>query len=463
VRETIRREHLLPPGSTVVVGYSGGPDSTALLLVLLELAGERRLRVAAAHLDHALRPDSAEDAAFAARQAGSLGVPFVAERVDWEARGGVPRGNVEACAREARYEFLNRIGAQQAGVVAVGHHADDRVETFLAQLLRGAGPRGLAGPRYRRADGVVRPLLDCTRAEILAYLESRGAEYRLDPTNEDGSNLRARLRRDVVPILRRESPEFPRILARTAALLGGIEDMLEEAARGAAAELDRTESAGELVLDGRAGRLYHRLVLSTILRNAIHKLSPAAEVAYEPLERLVRAWKAGTREVVELPGGVRVSVGEERVVVAGRAAVPRLAEREIPVPGSVPLDGFAARLKVDEVSPPSPGAAKLSGAAVAWIDANEVRPPLRLRGRRPGDRYRPLGLSGSAKVQDLMVNRKIPRRWRDAVPVVVDEQGVVWIPGFRVDARTRITDTTRKALRLTICGRLPWLAEAGEA
>jgi tRNA(Ile)-lysidine synthase len=278
----------------------------------------------------------------------------------------------------------------------------------------------------------VRPLLDCTRAEILGYLASRQAAFRHDPTNEDGSNLRARLRRDVVPALRRENPEIARIVGRTASLLSGIEEVLEERAREASKALVRAERPGELVLDGRAGRAYHRLVLSTILRNAVRGLSPAAEASFEPVDRLVRAWKAGRRYAVDLPGGVRVSVEDGWVVVAGRPASPSLPEREIPVPGSLPLDGFAAYLRVDELSPPPPGAAELSGDAVAWLDANEVRPPLRLRGRHPGDRYRPLGLSGTAKVQDLMVNRKIPRRLRDAVPLVVDGGGILWIPGFRV-------------------------------
>ena len=463
VRKTIRREQLLPCGATVVAGFSGGPDSSALLCVLLELADDLEIRVVAAHLDHALREGSAADADFAAEQARSLGVPFVGERVDWPARGGFPLANVESSARAARYEFLRSVAAEREAVVAVGHHADDRVETFLALLLRGAGPRGLSRPRYRREDGIVRPLLDCTRADILRYLANRGVTYRHDPTNEDGSNLRARLRRDVVPVLRRENPELARVVGRTASLLAGVEEVLEEQALAASKGLVRAERPGELVLDGRAGRPYHRLVLSTILRNAVRGLSPAAEVPFEPVDRLVRAWKAGRRAVVDLPGGVRVSVEEDWVVVAGRPVAPFLPEREIPVPGSLPLDGFEAHLRVDELAPPSPDAAGLAGDAVAWLDADEVRPPLRLRGRHPGDRYRPLGLSGTAKVQDLMVNRKIPRRLRDAVPLVVDDRGILWIPGFRVDARMRITDTTSKALRLTVSGRLPWLAEAREA
>ncbi|MFN8178168.1 MAG: tRNA lysidine(34) synthetase TilS [bacterium] len=462
VLHTIRRERLLSPGDAVVVGFSGGADSSALLRALLDLEPKLGLRVVAAHLDHGLRAESEEDAEFARGRAQEWNVPFVGERIDWTPRGGVPRANVESAARAVRYEFLRRVGAERGGVVAVGHHADDRIETFLAQWLRGAGPRGLSSPRYRREDGVVRPLLDRTRAEIEEYLSERGIPWRSDPTNDDGSNLRSRLRRDVVPALLRESPELARSAGRTASLLSDVEEVLEERAREVAALLRRHGAPGELVLDGPSGRPYHRLVLSTILRNAIRDLAPASEAGYEPLERLVRAWKSGSREVVDVSGGVRVSVGEERVIVSGRSGAQPVAEREIPVPGSLLLEGLEARLQVDEVSPPPSDARGCSDAGVAWLDAGEVRRPLRVRARRPGDRYHPLGLSGTAKVQDLMVDRKIPRRLRDVVPLVVDDRGILWIPGFRVDARTRITDTTHRALRLEITGRLPWLAEAGE-
>jgi tRNA(Ile)-lysidine synthase len=285
--------------------------------------------------------------------------------------------------------------------------------------------------------------------------------YRVDPTNEDGSNLRSRLRRDVVPPLLRENPELARAIGRTATLLAALDDFVEDEARRGLAALRRPGATGELVLDGPAGRAYHRFVLSTILRNAIRGVSPAAEVGFDPLERLVRTWQANGVDRVDLPGGVSVRVEPERVVVGGRGgAAPGLAERDLPVPGSLPLDGLDASLRIEAVTPPPADAAARSSGTVAWLDAHEVRPPLRVRGRRAGDRYRPLGLPGSAKVQDLMVDRKIPRRLRDAIPVVVDGRGILWIPGFRVDARSRITGRTRTALRIEVTGRLPWAAEA---
>ncbi len=466
VREALRRDALLPAGRAVVVGYSGGADSTALLHALRELGVEP----VAAHLDHALRPSSADDAAFARAHAREHGFAWREERVDWSAHGGFPERGAERRAREVRYDFLARTAAALHAVVCVAHHADDRLETMLAQWLRGAGPRGLSLPRARREDGVIRPLLECTRADVLAYLAARGLPFLCDPTNDDGSNLRSRLRRDVLPALLRENPDLARAAGRTAALLADVDDFLTRSAADGLEMLRRPGRPGELVLAGAAGRPYHRIVLSTILRNAVRSISPAAEPGYEALDRLVRAWKAGEPAGADLPGGVRVAVTREEVVVlaapgpaeAGGSpgAAVALASRPLAVPGVLRLDEIGASVRVETVTPP-PDEAKGGGTrTVAWLDAAEVRPPLQVRGRRPGDRYRPRGLGGSAKVQDLMVDRKIPRRLRDSVPVVADASGIVWIPGFRVDDRTRITERTRTALRIEILGSPVWLAEA---
>jgi len=453
VLETIRRRSLLPAGSRVVVGLSGGPDSTALLAVLLELADELDLRLETAHLDHALRADSVECAEFAAGLARRLGVPFHRDVVDWAARGGRPTANVEARARDARWEFLKRV-AEPGAIVAVGHHAEDRLESFLVNLLRGAGPRGLSLPRYRREDRVVRPLLDRTRGEILAYLRQRGLSWREDPTNHDGSNLRSRLRAGVVPGLARENPEIARAVARTASLLAEVDDLVVDLARAALRDLGTPGSPGEIALDGPRGRAYHPVILSTCLREGIRMLGSLGGIGFEPLERCARAWKGGERLAVDLPGRVRIEVGPARVVVT-RTGVPPcgVREQEVPVPGRVSWSDEGDLAVALEPPPSDPQRA--SGPGVAWLDADRIARPLRVRGRRPGDRYRPLGLPGTVKVQDLLVDRKIPRERRDSVPVLEDAEGILWMPGFRVEHRTRITENTRTALRVEMIGSFP--------
>lgn len=436
----------------------------ALLRVLLELKDALGLReVIAAHLDHALRPDSAADVAFVREWAGRWDVPFVTERLDWAARGGVPSSNREAAAREARYDFLLRVASGRGAVPAVGHQATDRLETFLAQLLRGAGPRGLSLPRPRREDGLIRPLLDQTAAEVRTFLAERHIPWREDPTNHDRSNLRGRLRAEVLPLLRRESPELEHTVGRTADVLAAVDAHLEAVAAPLLAQLALPAAPGEIALDGSRGRPYDAIILATVLRSAARRLGGnPAEIGFDTIDSSVRAWREGRRLAVDVAGGLRISVAPDRVSV-GRTPpaqpTPSLPDRVVPVPGSLSLPEIGAHLTVVEAAGPPAGPARESGHRIAWVDAESLSGELHLRSRRPGDRYRPLGLEGSAKVQDLLVDRKIPRAIRGVLPVLVDGSGIVWIPGFRVDARARITEETKRVLRLELTGGRPFFEE----
>ena len=204
VRKTVRERELLSPGDHVLVGCSGGPDSTVLLDVLHRLRNEVGITLCAASIDHGLRPESADEVQQVGVFASALGVPFVARRVEVPAEGA----SMQARAREVRYRALRDIAASQSATrIAVGHTQDDQAETVLARLLRGAGIRGLAGIEARRADEVIRPLLDCRRSEVLAYAAQRGLSFVSDPSNHQRTFERVRIRHEVLPVLRAEDPK----------------------------------------------------------------------------------------------------------------------------------------------------------------------------------------------------------------------------------------------------------------
>jgi tRNA(Ile)-lysidine synthase len=240
VRRTIRERRLLRPGDRVLVAVSGGPDSTAMLDVLARLAPELGFAIEAAAVDHGLRPGAAAEMALVRELAERLGVPFHAVRVEVE----TARGSLQAAARRARYAALrdlaSRLGARR---IAVGHTRDDQAETVLSRLLRGAGPRGLAGIAPRRADGVVRPLIDATRAEVRSWLEAHRLGAAEDPSNRDRRFQRSRIRHDLLPALAIESPALGSHLARLADDSRSLAALVSRRARRL---LDRARATGGL-------------------------------------------------------------------------------------------------------------------------------------------------------------------------------------------------------------------------
>jgi tRNA(Ile)-lysidine synthase len=212
-------------GDCVLVAISGGPDSTGLLLVLSELRRRLSIDLAACHVNHRLRgEDSDADEECAAAAARSLDVPFFAVSLQDDLTGG---GNLEARARAARYAALHEVAAEQrCAKIATGHTRDDQAETFLIRLVRGAGPRGLSAIHPHREDGVIRPLIDCTRAEVERVVVGAEVRYRLDASNLDRRFLRTRVREDLLPIFAELNPSFVESCARAAELLRGQEEVV---------------------------------------------------------------------------------------------------------------------------------------------------------------------------------------------------------------------------------------------
>jgi tRNA(Ile)-lysidine synthase len=453
VLATIRRYALLSAGDRVLVACSGGPDSVALACLMAELAPRVGFTLSGLlHLNHQLRGGDADaDERFCREFAFEIGVPIEIERCDVRALARRLRTSIEDAGHRARYEFFDRAAtALGADRVAIAHTLDDQAETFLLRLIRGAGPRGLAGISPRRGR-LVRPLLDVLRAELIRYLAARGTGFRRDVSNEDIAVPRNRIRHELLPLLReRYSPRINEVLAREAAIARDDEAWLEAAANQASADfVERVEGGLEVRTDALAA--LPPALGRRVARALLESLAGGRFLAFEHVEALLDVATPAARRAVDLPG-VRVTRNGD--VLRLRSVPARGAPQAAPsglmplsIPGEAHLDGVTvAATRGDDGRGEAPGSSDR-----VWLDAAAIVEPLHVRTRRPGDRFRPIGLRGRKKLQDFFVDRRVPRERRDRVPLVVDaDNRIVWVAGYGVGAEFGVTAGTKAVVILEI-------------
>jgi tRNA(Ile)-lysidine synthase len=469
------------PLSPLVVAFSGGPDSTALLWGLARLG---RFELVAAHLDHSLDPGSAARATAAARLGAELGARVVTARrpvVDWNARdhahsrnardpahsqdardpaqGGRPAKGVEAAARRVRYEFLEEVRRSCGATwVATAHHLDDQAETVLLRLLFGSGCEGLAGIRPVRG-AVVRPLLSLPRAALAAALAAAGLQAVEDPGNRDLARPRNRIRHHLLPAL-------AATLAMTPAELSAGLARLAERAAGAAGSLDQ-RLAGELRLrsDGESWGLeldcLRRLPrslwpagLAALHRRAGASYPPGSGAAGELAAQIDR------RDAVDCDCGDGwrwVAYGARLELRRGREKAPHFTYT-LEVPGEIEIPELALRLSLKR-SPVEPwmfrGEPRRAGLELPLHEGACVT----VRSRLPGDRLHPLGAPGGRRLKEILIDRHIPGRERERLPLLCVDGRIAWVPGVTIDERYRVVEEKAQERGADRGRRTVWVAE----
>jgi tRNA(Ile)-lysidine synthase len=476
VRRSVAQHRLLSTGETVVVGVSGGPDSLCLLHVLCRLRAEYDLRLHVAHLHHGLRgADADADAEFVRALAGDWGLPCTVEQADVPALAAEHRLAVEEAARRARYAFLIRVaGTVGSRTIAVGHNADDQVETVLMHWLRGSGLAGLRGmlpdsalAETRLAQSpspnlhLIRPLLEVTRTDIQAYCDLNGLEPRFDRSNLDTTYFRNWLRHEVIPLLAGHNPNVQEVLRRSARVIAGDYALLRSLLEEAWPQVVVEEEAHRIGFDRKAWRALPTGLQRSTLREAIHRLRRGLRnINFVHVEDAVVVAREGTTGArATLPQGLMLTVGYDRFTVASVHAAEVLPDwpllpagvepLPVAIPGVTALPESAWMLRTDcldrDLLPR--GWEANEDPWRAYLDAQAVGPSLWLRTRQPGDSFQPLGLAGHAvKLNDHFTNQKVPRASRDHLPLLVDGQGIAWVCGLRLDERVRVRDSTRRVL-----------------
>ncbi|MCK4273940.1 MAG: tRNA lysidine(34) synthetase TilS [Dehalococcoidales bacterium] len=457
----IKKHRLVTGGEKLIVAVSGGPDSVCLLHILSKLQKELGIELHVAHLNHQLRgAESDADAACVADLAHRLGIPATVESSDVRAYQSRHRLSPEEAAREVRYSFLAQTAAEiGAARVAVGHTADDHVETIIMHLLRGSGTRGLRGllpvSRWQSGDDslvILRPLLELTREETSAYCRRHRLAPRTDTSNLSPEPFRNRIRHQLLPELRKYNPQVAEALLRTARIAA---DDLAFIDNEVARLWDKVAHAekGSVVISKKEFSALPSALKRHLLRTAVESLlGNLKDIEAGHIEDIIDALDKPAGKVIGLPDGLNFTIEYDRYVLAPDAVslcpFPVLeGETELNIPGRTGIPGWDIEAAVI-----SPSAAKdaddKSSDLTACFDFDKTGNRLTVRRRRPGDRFQPLGMGQPKKLNEFMIDARIPRTWRRRIPIVCSPDQILWAVGYRIDERAKVTPNTKQVLRL---------------
>lgn len=442
---TIKKHSMLSGGETVLVGLSGGPDSVCLLTVLKRLPLDLRLH--ALYVDHGLRPEETPmEKDFCKKLCKSMDIPFSVRTVDVRSHAAGHRMSKQEAARELRYRMLEEVAAETgAQRIALGHNLDDQCETFFMRILRGAGPRGLAGIPPVRGK-IIRPLIETERKDIEAFLEQEGVGSVSDSSNLKGDYLRNKIRFALMPLLKELNPHIMDTLSSTVDILREEERHLELAVTKALMRLisRKTDRSIELFLSPLM--TLDRVILRRVLRRAVHETRGLRGIGFlhiEDMIGLVAQGKPGDR--LYLPGGIRAIKKYSTLLITSEPPA-RLGEHMLKAEGTVVMKEAGVAITASF----APQAVQCNGRTKAVFDGDNVAFPLTIRARRLGDFFYPLGFGRRKKLQDYFVDEKVPRDERDSIPIVTAGDDVLWVAGYRADDRLRPSVDTKRFLVLEL-------------
>ncbi|MBW2596638.1 MAG: tRNA lysidine(34) synthetase TilS [Deltaproteobacteria bacterium] len=464
VRKAIEKYSMLNPGDRVGIAVSGGADSVALLYELSILADEYDLALFILHLNHGIRGEESDrDEAFVVELAGSMGIPADSERVSIPELIEKKGGSLEDICREERYAFFERM-SQKHGLnkIALGHNLNDQTETVIMRFLRGSGLEGLKGFLPVRDGIYIRPLIDSTREEIISFLEERDIRFVTDSSNADDIHLRNRIRNILVPELKASyNVRLEENISRTADILRLEDDFI----RGSVEEIiaDWKIDRGNARINIRKLKKLHPALQWRLIKTVLENRSPARNgIGYLHVKSVVDLVE-GLRPnaSVDLPFNLRaereydeliISQGEDRSPDTPKKYSPDGREDcnfsyTVEIPGSVNIVETGGKMVLDVIDADE---ANIQSDNSVFMDYNSISFPLVVRNIRAGDRIQPLGMKGTKKISELLIDKKIPKAGRKSISLLVDRKSVLWVPGVKLSDRVRITDVTEKVVKAKI-------------
>jgi tRNA(Ile)-lysidine synthase len=448
VKETISAYNMLSEGDSVLIGLSGGPDSVCLLYVFKRLSLQYKLKIFAAHLNHGFRgKESDSDEKFCKKLANEFNIPFFSKKVKIK--------KTEDAARKARYAFFEEaVGKVGANKIALGHNADDQAETVLMRLLRGAGAKGLGGIPPVRVLGeinnkkgavpfIVRPLISCFKSEILDFLRGNKIKYRIDSSNLKTNFFRNRIRHKLLPYLKNYNPNIKEVLCNTGSNFSLVNNFLEESVENCLKKIKTTDISVSFLK--RLPQVMQQEVLRKVARSFSPSLNLDAGKVSDVLGLICNP--IGTK-TIDLSKDIQLVREYDRLMFVRKKGMRIGYEENLAVPGEIKIQEYNIFISSALCRQ---GSVKRNSFEVV-MDCDKILCPLVVRTRKEGDVFSPIGLHGKKKVKDIFIDAKVPERYRNILPIIISGNEICWIPGYRIGEKFKITDKTKKFIKIKVKG-----------
>ncbi|HSQ25587.1 MAG TPA: tRNA lysidine(34) synthetase TilS [Anaerolineales bacterium] len=452
----------------ILIGVSGGPDS----IFLLDILHQSGYKLIIAHLDHQLRAESKQESQSILEIASQLKIPIVVESQDVASYAKTHKLSIEQAARQVRYEFLFRQAeAHHTQAVAVGHTADDQIETVLLHLLRGSGLSGLTGMSYRSLPNpwshtipLIRPILGIWRKQIIEHLAATPYRTHQDMSNWDTSFMRNRIRHELIPLLEGYNLRLRENLFQMTDILKKDEQVLQKLSEKAWEDCLISEGKGCLQFKASSMIALPLAIQRRLVRAAYASLLPdLTDIEFHHIEQVVQFLENPSKSRrSELVSGLEIFAEQNSIYICDQNAEllddhwPQVHPNtciNVTIPGEAKLNNsWMLRTTLLKNDPENLSTALSNPEPYeAWLDFDQINLPLCLRSRESGDRFQPLGLAGKTqKISDFFINHKLPARARTCWPLLTSPAGIIWVPGYQISQPARLTSQTKNILHIKL-------------
>ncbi len=458
----VKKYHMLYPQEKVLLAVSGGPDSVALLLLFLKLKKKLKLDLLVVHINHNLRAgESNSDERFLRRLCKERNVDLYIKNIDVSLLAKKEKLSLEDAAREARYRTFEKVCKKyKIKKVALAHTKDDQAETYLMRLLRGAGLKGLSGiwpVRQHKELVLVRPLLGISKTEIIRFLKQKKQNYRTDSSNLKPDYLRNKIRLKTIPYLRKNfNPQLCDILSRQTDVLRQVYQYIQKEAELIYTRICTKSKKGVSINLVKFRELDTALAFEVLRLCLLGVKGHLKDISYDNLNALwqMSQNKAGS-ETVTLSDEIRgvreysnLKILTNLKAKAG-SKVRKNKPKLIKIPGSTEFKGLNCKICTKILKPKGKISSK-NDSSVEYIDFDKIHGYLKLRTRIIKDKFKPLGLKNRKSLKNFLINLKIPVSQRDDIPLIIDDENIIWVAGFRISQDYKVNKDTCRVLRLKI-------------